>query len=229
MAEGKFVAYYRVSTVQQGKSGLGLEAQQQAVMGYLNGGNWTLVREFVEVESGKGDDNRPQLKEALSVCRATGSTLIISKLDRLSRDAHFLLGLQKAGVRFVCADMPEANELTVGIMAVIAQAERKMISRRTKEALQAAKNRGVKLGKNNLTSEGTKRGHLEAEKARKRHADLFAQERFPYIEQMQKAGLSLNAIASKLNAEGFLTSRGKVGAWTPSAVSRILRRAVKNE
>src|SRR5215203_7291414 len=145
MARGRFVSYLRVSTDRQGRSGLGLEGQRKAVEDYLNGGKWTLVAEFVEVESGK-NDARPKLAEALALCRLHGATLVIAKLDRLSRDAHFLLGLQKAGVRFVAADMPEANETLVGIMAMIAQAERKMISDRTKAALAAAKARGKRLG-----------------------------------------------------------------------------------
>ena len=149
MARGSFVSYLRVSTQQQGRSGLGLEAQRRAVLDYLDGGKWKLVAEFVEVESGKRDD-RPKLQAALSYCKLTGATLVIAKLDRLSRDAHFLLGLQKelqkSGLRFIAADMPEANELTIGIMAVVAQAERKMISDRTKAALQAAKAKGTRLG-----------------------------------------------------------------------------------
>jgi DNA invertase Pin-like site-specific DNA recombinase len=145
MAEGRFISYLRVSTDKQGRSGLGLEAQRKAVADYLNGGRWTLVTEVVEVESGKRAD-RPKLAEALRLCRLHNATLVIAKLDRLSRDAHFLLGLQKAGVRFVAADMPEANEMVVGIMAVVAQAERKMISHRIKVALAAAKARGQKLG-----------------------------------------------------------------------------------
>src|SRR3954471_1117781 len=146
MSKGRYVSYLRVSTDRQGRSGLGLEAQRKAVQEFLNGGRWDLIAEFVEVESGKRDD-RPKLAEALSLCRLHNATLVIAKLDRLSRDAAFLLGLQKAGVRFVAADMPEANELVVGIMAVVAQAERKMISTRTKAALAAAKARGVRLGK----------------------------------------------------------------------------------
>ena len=145
MAQGRFVSYLRVSTDRQGRSGLGLEAQRKAVDDFLNGGRWKLIAEFVEVESGKRDD-RPRLAEALALCRLHNAVLVIAKFDRLSRDAHFLLGLQKAGVRFVAADMPEANEMVVGIMAVVAQAERKMISARTKAALAAAKARGKRLG-----------------------------------------------------------------------------------
>src|SRR3954468_19453965 len=146
MSKGRYVSYLRVSTDRQGRSGLGLEAQRKAVADFLNGGRWDLIEEFVEVESGKRDD-RPKLAEALALCRLHNATLVIAKLARLSRDAAFLLGLQKAGVRFVAADMPEANELVVGTMTVVAQAERKMISARTKAALAAAKARGVRLGK----------------------------------------------------------------------------------
>ncbi len=136
MPEGKFVSYLRVSTAKQGASGLGLAAQRTAVANFLNGGRWKLIAETVEVESGKRD-NRPKLAQAMALCRLHDATLVVAKLDRLSRDAAFLMNLQKAGVRFIAADMPEANEMTVGIMAVVAQAERKAISKRTKEALAA--------------------------------------------------------------------------------------------
>src|SRR5262249_17927067 len=146
MAEGKFVSYLRVSTDKQGKSGLGLEAQRNAVEDYLNGGRWKLVKEFVEVESGKREDNRPMLAQAMAACRLHKATLVIAKLDRLSRDAHFLLGLDKAGLEFVATDNPHANRLTVGIMALMAETEREMISKRTKDALSGAQPRGVYLG-----------------------------------------------------------------------------------
>jgi DNA invertase Pin-like site-specific DNA recombinase len=145
VAQGKFVAYFRVSTARQGASGLGLEGQREAVRAYLNGGDWTLLGEFTDVESGKNAD-RPQLAAAMNLARRTGATLLIAKLDRLSRDAHFLLGLEKAGVEFVACDMPNANRLTVRLMAVIAQEEREMIAARTRTALAAAKARGQVLG-----------------------------------------------------------------------------------
>src|SRR3954447_12438582 len=145
MAGGRFVSYLRVSTDKQGRSGLGLEAQRAAVAGFLNGGQWELVAEFVEVETGKRAD-RPVLAQALIACRLHRAVLVIAKLDRLARDAHFLLGLEKAEVEFVAADMPSANRLTVGIMAMVAEEEQRMISARTKAALQAAKARGRKLG-----------------------------------------------------------------------------------
>ena len=145
MADGRYIAYYRVSTQRQGDSGLGLEAQQHAVTDFLNGGKWCLLGSFTEVESGKVDE-RPELAKALAACRVKNATLVIAKLDRLSRNAHFLLGLRDAGVHFICADMPEATEFTIGILALVAQHEREAISKRTREALQAAKRRGVKLG-----------------------------------------------------------------------------------
>ena len=113
MTTGRFIAYYRVSTATQGRSGLGVEAQQAAVHAFLNGGNWKLLGEFTEIESG-ANNARPELEKALNACRLKGATLVIAKLDRLSRDAHFLLGLDKAGVDFVAADLPAANRMTVG-------------------------------------------------------------------------------------------------------------------
>ena len=139
------MAYYRVSTPKHGRSGLGLEAQRHAVEGYLNGGDWQIVGEFTEIETGKRAD-RPALAKALAMCRLHGARLVIAKLDRLSRNAHFLLGLKESGVDFVAADMPNANRLTVGIMAMVAEDEAQRISQRTKDALATAKRRGVKLG-----------------------------------------------------------------------------------
>jgi DNA invertase Pin-like site-specific DNA recombinase len=144
----KLVAYERVSTARQGKSGLGLEAQRKAIDDYAQTKGGTILARFTEVESGRKND-RPELEKALQLARITGATLVIAKLDRLSRNAAFLLTLRDAGVSFVACDMPEANDLTVGIMALVAQQEREAISRRTKEALAAAKARGVKLGNPN--------------------------------------------------------------------------------
>jgi DNA invertase Pin-like site-specific DNA recombinase len=218
VAMGRFVAYYRVSTAKQGRSGLGLDAQREAVRAYLNGGNWTLLAEHTEVESGKVDD-RPELTNALHTCRLTGATLVIAKLDRLSRDAHFLLGLEKAGVEFVAVDMPNANTLTVRLMAVIAQEEREMIAARTKAALAAAKARGVKLG-------GWKGGpivdHRAGTQALQDSARAFAGAVGPLVAEMHGRGLSLRQIAAKLDAQGIRTSRG--GAWSADAVRRVLIR-----
>src|SRR5215204_1618487 len=169
MVERKFVAYYRVSTARQGRSGLGLDAQRRAVTNFLNGGSWQLQAEFVEVESGKNDD-RPQLEQALATCELSGATLVVAKLDRLSRNLAFLAKLQESGARFVAADMPEANELTIHIMAAVAQAERKAISTRTKEALAAAKARGVRLGGNRGNLEDLRKGPAKSAEVRSRQA-----------------------------------------------------------
>jgi DNA invertase Pin-like site-specific DNA recombinase len=221
MAQGKFVSYLRVSTARQGHSGLGLEAQRSAVASFLNGGRWKLIAEYVEVESGSRDD-RPKLAEALSVCRLHNATLVIAKLDRLSRDAHFLLGLTKAGVRFVAADMPEANEMVVGMMAVVAQAERKMISQRTKAALAAAKTRGVKLGKpENLRNQMM--GCANGRAARTRAAINRAGDLLPIIADIRAGGAaSLRAIAAEMNLRGIPTARGCV--WSAVQVQRVMER-----
>ncbi|MER8775783.1 recombinase family protein [Mesorhizobium sp. M0977] len=221
MAEGRFISYLRVSTERQGRSGLGMEAQRKAVADYLNGGHWSLLQEVVEVESG-GDDNRPKLAEALALCRLHSATLVIAKLDRLSRDAAFLMSLQKADVRFVAVDMPEADETVVGIMAVFAQRERKLISQRTKAALQAAKARGVKLGKpGNLSNQdaGRKAGRaMRTAKANRRAADLA-----PFLATIRASGAStLREIAAALNERNIPTTRG--GTWSAVQVSRILAR-----
>jgi DNA invertase Pin-like site-specific DNA recombinase len=222
MTSGKFVSYLRVSTDRQGQSGLGLEAQRKAVTDFLNGGSWQLVAEFVETESGAKDE-RPKLAAALALARAHEAKLLIAKLDRLSRDAHFLLGLQKAGVSFVAADMPEANEMVVGIMAVVAQAERKMISVRTKAALAAAKARGKKLG--------GFRGYFptaeDAAKARRAHiakARSHAESLVPIISRLDPDGsLSLRTLAAKLTAQGLPTPAG-AAVWTAATVARIKSR-----
>ena len=138
----RIIGYERVSTARQGASGLGIEAQRQAIDGFAQG---TLIARFTEVESGRNPD-RPELGKALHLAKVTGATLVIAKLDRLSRNAAFLLTLRDSGVKFAAVDLPEANDLTVGIMALVAQAEREAISRRTKEALAVARSRGVRLG-----------------------------------------------------------------------------------
>ena len=141
----KIVAYQRVSTARQGISGLGMDAQAQAINAFSTQRGATILETFIEVESGKNNE-RPQLEKALHLSKVTGATLVIAKLDRLSRNASFLLALRDSGVKFIAADMPDANDLTVGIMALVAQQERETISKRTKDALKAAKARGVKLG-----------------------------------------------------------------------------------
>jgi len=224
MATGKFVSYLRVSTQRQGRSGLGLEAQRAAVREYLDGGRWELVAEFVEVETGKNDD-RPKLREALHRAKVTGATLLIAKLDRLSRNVAFIAQLQEGGARFVCADMPDANELTIHIFAALAQHERKVISARTKAALQAAKARGVRLGQKDgaryLLAAG--KGNTAAVATIRAGADKHAQDIMPIIEDIRGAGTgSLHGIAAELNARGILTARG--GQWHATTVRNLLGR-----
>lgn len=218
----KFVLYSRVSTQRQAVSGLGLEAQRRAATDFLNGGKWTIVAEFVEAESGKRND-RPELAKAIEACRLYGAKLLIAKLDRLSRDAHFLLGLEKAGVEFVCADMPNANRLTVGIMAMVAEEERRMISARTKAALQAAKARGTVLGgfRGYIPTADDMAAAREAVKAKgKAQAARFE----PVIREIQAAGItSATGIAKALNERGIPTARGG-GEWQAVQVQRVLAR-----
>ena len=218
MTQARFVAYYRVSTARQGRSGLGLEAQQAAVKAYLKAGAWDLLEEFTEVESGKNND-RPALAKALTLCSLTNARLVIAKLDRLSRDAHFLLGLEKAGVDFIAVDMPNANRLTVRLMAVIAQEEREMISARTKAALGAAKARGVLLG-------GWKGGPVVDGRlgvmAVQQQADRYAAEVGPVVAGLREQGMSLRLVAAELASRGVRTARG--GAWTAAAVRAVLLR-----
>lgn len=221
MAQGSFVAYYRVSTKRQGRSGLGLEAQREAVRQFLNGGDWKLVGEFTEVESGKSDD-RAELAKALHQCKLTGARLVIAKLDRLSRDAAFLLKLRNSDVAFVAADMPDANELTVGIMAVVAEDERRRISERTKAALAAAKARGTRLGNPNGAAHLRGLGNKAAVAAIKQGAESRANDLREVVSGLQAAGLTTRQIADELNRQTIKTARG--GQWGPSAVHRLLRR-----
>jgi DNA invertase Pin-like site-specific DNA recombinase len=223
MASGKHVAYYRVSTAKQGRSGLGLDAQQSAVREYLNGGSWDLIGEAVEIESGKRADNRPQLQEALRLCRTTGATLIVAKLDRLSRDAAFLMQLQNSGVSFVAADMPGANSFTVGVMALVAQQEREAISARTRAALAAAKARGVRLGGRRYHTLPSHAAAAASANVRKEIADQRARDVHVSVEQARSRGaISLRAIAAVLTAEGVKAPRG--GAWSAAQLKRLLDR-----
>ena len=223
MARGQFVAYYRVSTARQGRSGLGLEAQKKAVADFLNGGSWQLLAEFVEVESGKADA-RPELEQALAMCELAGAILVVAKLDRLSRNLAFLAKLQESGARFVAADMPEANELTIHIMAAVAQAERKAISARTREALAAAKARGVRLGGNRGNLEDLKKGPAKSAEVRSAQASERARKVRRQIEAIaaDRAAASLREIASALNDRGITAPRG--GMWHAAQVKAVLQR-----
>ncbi|MEI6828002.1 MAG: recombinase family protein [Desulfuromonadales bacterium] len=224
MANGKFVGYIRVSTTMQGRSGLGIEAQRKAIVDYLNGGNWELLDEFCEIESGKRNE-RVELQRAFNRCKMTGATLVIAKLDRLSRDSHFIGSIMKSGIEFVAVDMPAANKFTVHILAAVAEHEREMISQRTTSALQAAKARGKVLGSpKNLNSHAAAKGREIGVQARVLKADSFAVETAPTIKNYLEQGMSLNQIARELNKANILTARGKVGAWTPTAVRNVLKR-----
>jgi DNA invertase Pin-like site-specific DNA recombinase len=219
MANGKFVAYFRVSTQKQGQSGLGLEAQKAAVLSYLDGGRWKMIAEFTEVETGKGADalaRRPQLRAALALCKKDKATLVIAKLDRLARNVHFISGLMESQVEFVAADMPEANRLTVHIMAAMAEYERKMISERTKAALAAAKARGVKLG---VAGPRNLRPNIAKRQA---EADTHAEKLRKVLKDMVGRGLSQRAIADELNTLGIKTPRG--GEWHLQTVQRVMAR-----
>lgn len=221
-----FIAYARVSTERQGRSGLGLEAQEAAIRSFLRPGDMLLDPIHVEVESGRRVD-RPELARALARCRATGATLLIAKLDRLARDAHFLLGLQKAGVEFVACDMPTANRLTIGILALVAEEEARAISARTKAALAAAKARGKVLGGRRAGQclpdlDARRRGAAVAADAKRQAADHAAHRVLPRVETLRAAGGSLADVARTLEAEGVPTPRG--GAWTATAVRRVLLR-----
>jgi DNA invertase Pin-like site-specific DNA recombinase len=219
----KFVAYFRVSTAKQGASGLGLEAQHAAVAAFLAGRTDKLVATYQEIESGKLNE-RPELAKAMEHARLTGSKLLIAKLDRLSRDAHFLLGLAKAGVDFVAVDMPEANRLTVGIMALVAEQEREAISARTKAALQAAKARGVKLGNPiGAAAFGDKLGSAAGGEATSAAANDRASALRSTIEAIEASGIvSANAIAVELNTRGIATARG--GAWSARSILNLKAR-----
>ena len=211
----KYIAYYRVSTKQQGSSGLGLDGQRNAVHGFTRCED-CIIAEYTEVESGK-KDNREQLQTAIHHAKSIGATLVIAKLDRLSRNAGFIFALRDSGVDFVCADMPEANTLTIGIFAVMAQHERELISQRTKAALAAKKAQGFTLGSpQNLTPAATAKS-VTVRKAKAKERNQQASE---VAHLLHEKGLSLREIAERLNTRGFRTSRGK--EFQAVSVSRLL-------
>lgn len=213
MPDGRYIAYYRVSTTRQGESGLGLEAQQKAVADYLNGGSWQIIEEYTEIESGKRN-NRPTLVAAIAACKKHKATLIIAKLDRLARNVHFISGLMESGVEFVAVDNPNANKLMLHMLAAFAEHEREMISKRTKEALAAAKERGVKLGC--YGAEVLSKQNREASLA-------YYAEIAPKIRELQANGYrTTRALCDALNKSAIPTMRG-VGKWHVPQVHRVLR------
>jgi DNA invertase Pin-like site-specific DNA recombinase len=205
-----YVAYYRVSTDRQGASGLGLDAQREAVARFAGAGN--LLAEYTEVESGKKHTNRPQLAAALAASKKQGATLVIAKLDRLARNVHFISGLMESKVDFVAVDMPQANRLTVHIMAAFAEHEREMISQRTKAALAQAKARGTKLGNPRLAE--------ARENAAAQNREVVPDSTVEFIRKMRGQGESLRAIAEQLNQLHVTTPRGS--AWYANTVRAVL-------
>jgi len=220
MASGNFISYLRVSTARQGQSGLGLEAQRNSVAEFLNGGNWNLIAEFVEVESGR-KTARPKLQDALAACRVHGATLVVAKLDRLSRNAAFLLNLQNSGVKFVAADNPHVNQMVVGILAIVAEEEAKMISRRTKDALAAAKRRGVKLGSPRpITRQAQVNGAKMSLVARQEAASQWKADIKPIAASAYAEAGSYHGAARMLNARGVPARRK--GQWQAAQVRAVL-------
>ena len=209
---GKYVAYYRVSTVQQGVSGLGLDAQKAAVASYLNGGDWQMVAEYVEIESGKRSD-RPQLQAAIAAAKKSRAILLVAKLDRLTRNVHFLTGLLESGVRFKAADMPEADKTMVQMMAVLAEWERDRISERTKAALAEAKRRGKKLGNPNLVADNS---------VRMAEAQARAEALRKTLRGLQRQGMAQREMVEELNRAGLPAARG--GQWSLMQLQRVLKR-----
>ncbi len=222
MTNANYVAYYRVSTDRQGQSGLGLEAQRTAVMDHLNGG--ALLDTFTEVESGRRND-RPELAKALDLCRRKKATLVIAKLDRLARNVAFIANLMDANVDLVAVDMPQANRLTLHIMAAMAEHEAQAVSQRTKAALQAAKDRGRKLGWSIPSRYGEQaQASAKGVTSNVTTADRFAANVAPVIRDIERAGVTtLQGIADALNARGVRTARGR--QWYATTVKNVLDRA----
>ncbi len=222
----KYIAYYRVSTQKQGASGLGLDAQKDAVARFLNNGSWELVGEFIEMETGKGADalsKRPQLSAALDACRKFGAKLLIAKLDRLARNVHFITGLMEASrgngrnaVKFVACDMPDANDLTIHLMAAFAEHEAKRISERTKDALAMAKRRGVLLG---VAGSSNLKANVER---RQTDANKFAENLRGQIEGFTLRKLTQREMVAELNRLGIRTARGC--EWSLVQLQRTIMR-----
>lgn len=225
MANGNFVSYIRVSTDKQGDSGLGLEAQQSSIRNFLNGGDWQLLGEFVEVESGRKRD-RQALAQALEMCRESGATLIIAELSRISRLVSHISMIMDSDVRFVCVDAPNAGRFELHIRAAVAEEQARFISEKTTAALKAAKARGVKLGGFRgyvPTGKGTAASAARARAGKMAKADATAADIAPVIADLRASGVtSLTSIAKALNERGIPTARG--GKWQAVQVQRVLAR-----
>tara|TARA_R100001086_G_scaffold247537_1_gene182033 strand:- start:93 stop:836 length:744 start_codon:yes stop_codon:yes gene_type:complete len=229
-SDGKWIIYLRVSTSRQGIDGLGIDAQRSKCYDYLNGGKWKVLEEYIEVESGK-KSNRPQMDAALEHCDRVGATLIVAKLDRLARNVAFVSRLMESGVKFVCADMPHANNLTIHIIAAMAQWEAELISERTKAALAAAKRRGKKLGSSKIKAVA-----VAGRNARSLTSQAHAETVFSVIERIRSFGIStLRDIADELTDRKIETAhrQWKINAhkpvygqpkWHPQQVALIIKR-----
>ncbi len=222
----RLVAYYRVSTAKQGESGLGLEGQVAAVVAFARGRDAEVIKAYQEVETGKRAD-RPELSKAIAHAKRSKATLVVAKLDRLARNVHFLSGLMESGVDFVACDQPNANRLTVHILAAVAEDEAKRISERTKAALAAYKARGGKLGAagpngHRLTGAMAVKGRETARQVIRAKADAAYADLAAAVAELRAAGLSLRAVAARLNGEGHTTRTGK--PWNPVQVARVLER-----
>lgn len=213
----KYVAYYRVSTAKQGQSGLGLEAQRAAVLGFTRCSE-CITAEYTEVESGKRNE-RPQLRAAITAAKEAGATLVIAKLDRLSRNAAFIFALRDSGVDFICTDMPDANSLTIGIFAVLAQHERELISARTKAALAAKKAQGFSLGSPQNLTDSARAKSVAARKAKAQGKESNKTAKY-FATKLRAEGKALATIAAELNASGLKSSRG--GIFHASTVRHLL-------
>ncbi len=218
------VSYLRVSTQRQGASGLGLEAQRSAVEAFCASNGYRIVEEFVEIESGHKSD-RPVLSEALARAKASKAMLVIAKLDRLARNVAFIANLMESGVEFRACDMPEANRLLLHVMAAVAEQEARAISERTRNALQAAKARGVALGASNpqsrnLSADAATKGAAASAITRRRLRDETNAAVAAQVAELRDKGFSLREIAAVLNDDGHTTTTGK--PWHPMAVSRVL-------
>lgn len=216
------VAYIRVSTVRQGKSGLGLEAQRQAIARFAEAEGFEVVAEHVEVETGKGSDaldRRPELAAALAEARRLKAAVVVAKLDRLSRDVAFVAGLMAQRVPFIVTELGrDADPFMLHLYAALAEKERAMIAKRTRDALAAAKARGTRLGNPRLAEAQAKGAARNREAAK-----AFGSKVLPIVRELQAKGASLRAIATELNGRGIETARG--GRWAATQVSDILRRA----
>lgn len=214
----RYIGYYRVSTDKQGLDGNGMTSQREIVRRFVDGQKGAVEQEFSEVESGrKTDEERPQLAAALEYAKRNKATVIIAKLDRLARNAEFLLSLQNSGVDFVCCDCPNADKFTVGILALVAQRERELIGERTRLGLAAAKAKGVKLGTPNPAKAVA--AMVVANKTAKAE---FAAKVFPIIQEIKSAGVStLRGICECLNRRGISTRNGK--GWYPATVRNVLK------